>query len=64
MTIGDNLKRIAEGKGISMYRIAKDAEISNSYISDIVSNKSLNPSIEILKKIAEVLRVPVEQLIS
>lgn len=64
MTVGDNIKRIAEEKGLTMYRIAKDGKISNSYISEIVSNKKQNPSIDIIKKIAGVLNVTIDELVS
>ncbi|MCT8978272.1 helix-turn-helix domain-containing protein [Clostridium sp. CX1] len=64
MTVGDNIKRIAEEKGLTMYRIAKQGEISNSYISEIVSNKRKNPSITIIKKIASVLNVTIDELVS
>lgn len=64
MTVGDNIKRIAEQKGLTMYRIAKQGKVSNSYISEIVSNKRKNPSIDIMKKIASVLGVTIDELTS
>lgn len=64
MTVGENIKRIAEKRGLTMYRIAKDGKVSNSYISEIVSNKRKNPSVDIIKKIASVLDVTVDELIS
>lgn len=64
MTIGDNIKRIADQRGITIYRIAKDGKISNSYMSEIISNKRKNPSIDIIKKIATVLNVTIDELVS
>ena len=63
MTIGDRIKLIAEEKEISFYRIAKDAEISTSYISELISNKKRNPTVDIAKKISKALGVTVEDLI-
>ena len=63
MTIGENIKRIAEKEGITMYRLSKESKVSSSYISEIVSNKRKNPSIDIIKKIAGVLNVTVDELI-
>lgn len=63
MTIGDNIRRIAEEKNISFYRICKDGKISNSYMSDLINNKRNNPSIDILRRISKVLGVSIEELI-
>lgn len=64
MTIGDKVRSIATKKKITPYRIAKDGKISNSYISDLINNKQTNPSIGIVKKIAKVLDVSVDELIN
>lgn len=64
MTIGENIKRIAEKEGITMYRLSKESKVSSSYISEIVSNKRKNPSIDIIKKIAGVLNVTIDELIN
>lgn len=63
MTIGDNIRRIAKEKNISFYRICKNGNISNSYMSDLVNNKRKNPSIDILKRISNELGVSIEELI-
>lgn len=64
MTIGENIKRIAEKEGITMYRLSKESKVSSSYISEIVNNKRKNPSIDIIKKIAGVLNVTIDELIN
>lgn len=63
-TIGDNIRRISKEKTLSVYRISKDSKVSQAYLSDIINNKRKNPSIEILRKIALVLKVTVEDLIN
>lgn len=63
MTIGEKIKNIAEEKNISIYKIAKNSGVSNSYLSELINNKRQNPSIDIIKKISEALSEPVEKLI-
>lgn len=63
MTVGDIIRRTATEKGITPYRIAKSAGVSNSYLSDLLRNKRSNPSVDVLKKIAEALEVPIDDLI-
>lgn len=63
MTIGDKIKKLSEEKDKTFYRIAKDSDISESYLSDLVNNKRVNPSLKILKKIACGLGVEITELI-
>jgi transcriptional regulator with XRE-family HTH domain len=63
MTIGDKIKKLSEEKDKTFYRIAKDSDISESYLSDLVNNKKFNPSLKILKKIANGLGVEITELI-
>jgi len=64
MLIGDRISSLALQKGITPYRIAKDADISQSYLSELISNKRSNPSLAVLKKIATALGIPTEKLIN
>lgn len=64
MTIGDNIKRIAKQKGITIYKISKISGVSNSYLSEIVHNKKCNPSILVVKKIAKALEIPCEDILN
>lgn len=63
MTIGDNLRQILNEKGITAYKLAKDGQVSNSYLSEILNNEKTNPSIDIVKKLASTLKVSVDDLI-
>ena len=63
MSVGDNIKRIIEEQGISVYKLAKDGRVSTSYLSEIINNEKTNPSIGILLKISKVLNVSVEELV-
>lgn len=64
MSIGDNIRRIAEEKDMSIYQVMKKSKVSMAYIYDLANNKQNNPSIYILKKIAVALEVSIEDLIN
>lgn len=63
MTVGDNIKRILIEKDISAYKLAKDGQVSNSYLSEIINNEKTNPSIDIIKKISRALNVSINELV-
>jgi transcriptional regulator with XRE-family HTH domain len=54
MNIGTELKAIMEKEGITGYRIFKETNIEQSYISRILHNK-INPGYLILKRILGVM---------
>lgn len=62
--ISKNISRIAKEKNITMYRIAKDGNLSMSYVWEICKGKRENPSITVISKIAKVLGTTVDELIS
>ena len=54
VTIGKELKEILDRKGMTSYRLAKDLDIGQSYLSRLFKNR-FNPSYALVKKIAETL---------
>ncbi len=62
-TIGKNIKKLREQKGISQDRLSKLADISSNTIAKLELDDSPNPTIETLLKIAKALDVKVEDLI-
>ena len=62
-TIGRNIKKLREQKGISQDRLSKLADISSNTIAKLELDDSPNPTIDTLKKIANALNVKIEQLI-
>lgn len=62
--ISRNISRIAKEKNLTMYRIAKDGNLSMSYVWEICKGKRENPSITVISKIAKVLGTTVDELIS
>ncbi|MCP3029196.1 helix-turn-helix domain-containing protein [Halobacillus sp. A5] len=61
--IGTTIHKIRRGKGISLSELAKKANISKSNLSNIERNVNKNPSITLVKKIADVLEVDLYDLL-
>ena len=59
-----NITEIAKEKNITMYRIAKESNLSISYVWEICKGKRANPSIAVISKIAKVLDTTIDELIS
>ena len=59
--IGENIKKIREAKLMGLNETARLANISGSYLSNIEKGIKTNPSIEALKRIANVFDVQVEE---
>lgn len=62
--IAKNINKIAKEKNITMYRLAKESNLSMSYVWEICKGKRENPSITVISKIAKVLDATVDELIS
>lgn len=62
-TIGKNIKKLREQKGISQDRLSKLADISSNTIAKLELGNSPNPTIDTLKKIADALNIKIEKLI-
>jgi Predicted transcriptional regulators len=63
MVESSKIKRLREKLGLSQERLARLADVSNNTIINIEAGKQQNPTIETLKKIANALNVPIEDLI-
>lgn len=61
-SLGTNIKRIRESKGISAYRLAKLADIGKSTISQIETGDRHNLNSSTVIKIAEALGVSTQDL--
>lgn len=60
MLLGDNIKKIRLNKGLSINKLWKQSEVTAGYISAIERNEKVNPSKDILKKLANALNVTVD----
>lgn len=58
MEIGAIIRKIRLGKNITQKDLAKAANISNSYLSDIEKGRS-NPSLKTLRGLAKALEVKI-----
>ena len=61
LAIGKNLCRLRKASGMSQERLALDAEIDRTYVSQIERGIA-NPSILVLKKITDCLKVGLSDL--
>lgn len=61
--LSENLKHYREKKGYSKLKLARKTGLSARCIEHIEYRKSINPRIETLNKIANVLDVSIEELI-
>jgi transcriptional regulator with XRE-family HTH domain len=62
-TIGKNLKKLREIKGVSQDRLSKMADVSLNTIAKLELEQSPNPTIETLQKLAKALSVNVSEII-
>ena len=59
--IGENIAYYRKIQGLSQRKLADDLKVSNTYISQIENDKTI-PNNEMLKKIADKLKVKIEDL--
>jgi transcriptional regulator with XRE-family HTH domain len=57
------LKTLRESKGLSQVDLADRAKVGRTYIVKLESGDKRNPSLDILKKLAKALGVPVAELL-
>ncbi len=62
--IGQNIKKQRQTKGLSQDRLSKLADVSYNSIIKIENDKTTNPTITTLLKIARVLNVSVGELLN
>ena len=58
--IYENVRKLCEKKGVSIYRLEKDLEFSPS---SIVKWKTSNPSVDKMQKVADYFSVPIEYFV-
>ncbi len=60
--IGSRLKESLRNRGLSATELARLADVRTSFIYDVISGKSLNPSTVTLAKVADVLGISLQYL--
>ena len=63
-TIGKNIKRYRQDKGLSQDKLSKLADLSLNTVVKIELDESPNPTIETIQKIAKALEVSVDGLLT
>jgi len=63
-TIGKNIKRLRQRKGISQDNLSKLADISLNTVVKIELDQSPNPTLETIQKLAKALGVSLDDLVN
>jgi transcriptional regulator with XRE-family HTH domain len=53
-----------EGLGLTREHLAKKAKVTTAYVSMMEAGKRKNPSLDVLRKLAKALGVPVTELLA
>ena len=62
-TIGKNIKRLRQNKGLSQDKLSKLSDLSLNTVVKIELDESPNPTIETMQRIAKALEVSVDDLL-
>jgi transcriptional regulator with XRE-family HTH domain len=57
------IRRLRETKGITQRQLAAKAKVTGAYVAQLETGVKKNPSLDVLKRIAKVLGVPVTELL-
>ena len=57
------LRKLRNDRGLTMAELAKKADVTDAYIAQLETGKKGNPSLEVLKRLARALGVPVTELL-
>jgi len=63
-TIGKNIKRLRQEKGISQDKLSKLADISLNTVVKMELDQSPNPTLETIQKLAKALDVSLDDLVN
>jgi XRE family transcriptional regulator of biofilm formation len=61
--MGNNIFKIRKQRGFTLSELSERTGISKSYLSNIERNLKQNPSIHVMEKIADVLKVDIKTLL-
>ncbi len=62
--VGKVLKRLREEKGLTQVQLCERARVTQSYLAMLESGERENPSLDVLQRLAQALRVRLEALLS
>jgi transcriptional regulator with XRE-family HTH domain len=61
--MGSLIKALRQAAGLNQPELAKKAKVSTAYIGQLEAGQKRNPSLDVLKRIARALGVPVTELL-
>jgi transcriptional regulator with XRE-family HTH domain len=61
-TLGEELRKLREARGMKLREVEKESGISNGYLTQLENNKIKEPSPNILHKLSVVYQVPYNKL--
>ncbi len=61
--VGRMLRIVRERKGLTQIQLAEKAQVTQAYIAKLETGAKVNPSFEVLHRLAKSLRVPLTQLL-
>jgi len=61
--LAKNVKRLRKAKGLSQEKLARLADVANNTLIKMETGGNKNPTLDTLKKIADTLKVSVDDLI-
>lgn len=56
------IKMLRTSKNITLYKLSKNTNLSRTYLRNLENNKTFNPTMLVLEKIARALNVSIKQL--
>ncbi len=62
--LGKTIYELRKQRGLTLSELAKRSKISKSYLSSIERNLNLNPSIQVVNRIAKVLEVELDAFLN
>jgi transcriptional regulator with XRE-family HTH domain len=63
LRLGTMIKALRGTKGLTQIELAKRARVAQSYLARIETGDRKNPSLDVLKRLAKALGVPVTELL-
>jgi len=57
------LRALRKAKKMGLRELAKDAQMPPGYLAELEAGKKKNPSLDVLKRLAKALGVPVTELL-
>jgi transcriptional regulator with XRE-family HTH domain len=57
------LKALRQDRGLSQAQLAAKAEVTAAYVTQLETGAKKNPSLDVLKRLAKALGVPVTELL-